>query len=43
MPVAVTRRLDPDRAYTWRVDEVLEDGAVETGPVWRFRTAPKKH
>ena len=40
MPLAVSRRLDPDTAYTWRVDEVLEEGTVEAGPAWSFHTAP---
>jgi hypothetical protein len=28
-----------DTTYYWRVDEVEEDGIVERGKVWRFRTA----
>ena len=38
MSLALPRRLDPDTAYTWRVDEILADGSVEKGPVWSFRT-----
>jgi M6 family metalloprotease-like protein len=26
------------REYFWRVDQVLADGTVQTGPVWRFST-----
>jgi len=32
--------LDPGAAYTWRVDEVLEDGTVITGDTWSFTTLP---
>jgi hypothetical protein len=30
--------LEPATAYYWRVDEVLGDGTVKTGPVWSFTT-----
>ena len=30
--------LDPVASYFWRVDEVLADGDVKTGPVWSFTT-----
>jgi len=31
-------RLEGYREYYWRVDQVLADGTVQTGPVWRFST-----
>jgi hypothetical protein len=30
--------LQEAKTYYWRVDEVLPDGTVRTGPVWSFRT-----
>lgn len=30
--------LEARREYFWRVDEVLADGTVQKGPVWRFST-----
>ena len=30
--------LQEAKVYYWRVDEVLADGTVRTGPVWNFRT-----
>ena len=35
-----TGALDPGTTYYWRVDTVREGGAVATGPVWQFATAP---
>jgi hypothetical protein len=32
--------LDPGATYTWRVDEVQEDGTVIEGNVWTFTTLP---
>ena len=32
--------LDPGAAYTWRVDEVQEDGTVIEGDTWSFTTLP---
>jgi len=33
--------LEPDTAYYWRVDEVLGDGTVIAGNLWRFATSGK--
>jgi M6 family metalloprotease-like protein len=30
--------LDAWREYFWRVDELLQNGTIQTGPVWRFST-----
>ncbi|MHC4628581.1 MAG: discoidin domain-containing protein, partial [Planctomycetota bacterium] len=34
----VPERLEFDKTYFWRVDEVTPDGTVFDGPVWSFRT-----
>lgn len=31
-------KLDSDSTYYWRVDEVLSDGSIITGPLWHFTT-----
>ncbi len=30
--------LQPGTAYYWRVDELMADGTIKTGPVWSFTT-----
>lgn len=34
----VPGKLDSNSTYYWRVDEVLSDGSVITGPLWHFTT-----
>ena len=31
--------LDAWNEYFWRVDELMPDGSIQTGPVWRFSTS----
>ena len=30
--------LEPLSTYYWRVDEIIDDGSIQTGEVWRFAT-----
>lgn len=38
LPEVTVSGLAVDNTYAWRVDEVTENGAVETGPLWSFTT-----